>query len=797
MVKRILSMVLGIIMIFQLDIVPARAASYNQLSTEDLFLHYPMYLDNDKMRTGLSTADDACQRVISSYGKTSSFVAAIMTALKENLSIPFRECLAECGITDSYYEKIQDKAIRNFLKNYLEYNTAVEDVSAKIKKGFEVIKTTTETAQAYNKQVAIDTVKEACKEYFDALEIQMSQKDVDKLVDEIYGSPKLKKTMKTVDRTMKIWEYTLETIQLYSFDCLIVDDLIQLLEQCGQENFELYSGLKSVQNRLKQQPEMYILESYGSKKVVSTLAKNAEKLLYSCFDVSSPVQVLTSVACTVMADYIYQNAKADELIQATMQLDYGRSLQICMNEYKLRFMRGEASKGDIEKYQELHDACLSAYVTSLDFCRKICKMKDTYSLGGDCMMAKTELQETYTYDNYIIWCKEAASKHDSKADCMEPAAASQNCRPVLSISGETLPGVLEQGGKFGIRGEISANPGVIVRIYGAILDANGNKIQTALYTPYTKSDNLRYSINTDLIFGDLVPGSYIYTVSATAQNAGLEESKELIRHDFIITSCETEPVHESISKRRPNISLRDATYPDMINQGENFGIRGIVSSDCGIITEVYGAIIDTDENTVQKTSCFPGKSSDDLRYSINPDLMFESLVTGTYIYVVTATAQNAGMQETVELIRHEFTVIAVETETIQETIPEKEPSISLQDETYPDKIYQGDNFGIRGIVSCDCGVITEIYGAILDENGNEVQHGQYFPGTSADDLRYSINNDLIFDWLSVGSYTYRVVVTAQNINSTATVVLIDRRFCVVANKNVYVDSEGGTTITFE
>lgn len=106
------------------------------------------------------------------------------------------------------------------------------------------------------------------------------------------------------------------------------------------------------------------------------------------------------------------------------------------------------------------------------------------------------------------------------------------------------------------------------------------------------------------------------------------------------------------------------------------------------------------------------------------------------------------------------------------------PKIAISGDNAPSSQRYGANFGIRGIVSTDCGVINKVYGVILNSNGNVVQSGTYYPNAASHDLRYSINNDLIFNRLGYGTYTYRVYVTAQNGSQTTEETVIDCTFTV-------------------
>lgn len=106
------------------------------------------------------------------------------------------------------------------------------------------------------------------------------------------------------------------------------------------------------------------------------------------------------------------------------------------------------------------------------------------------------------------------------------------------------------------------------------------------------------------------------------------------------------------------------------------------------------------------------------------------------------------------------------------------PTLSISGQNAPSVQRAGSNFGIRGIVSMDCGKITGLYGAIYDSSGNCVQDSYYVPNSASVDLRYTINNDLIFDRLSAGSYIYYVEATACNGSQETRQTLINSSFTV-------------------
>lgn len=238
-------------------------------------------------------------------------------------------------------------------------------------------------------------------------------------------------------------------------------------------------------------------------------------------------------------------------------------------------------------------------------------------------------------------------------------------------------------------------------------------------------------------------------------------------------STATYPPAGTVQQKKPTLSISGENYPSSLNEGDNFGIRGTISTDCGTITYVYGAITDASGYTVQSSEYRPNTSSHNLRYSINNDLIFNRLSAGTYTYTVQATAKNGSEETSQTLISQSFSVGGGAPVAVEAT-----PTLSISGQNAPSSQRRGSNFGIRGVVSTDCGQIVWLYGAIYDANGNEVQSSCYNPDSASVNLRYTINNDLIFNRLASGSYTYCVQATARNGSQETTQTLIYSGFTV-------------------
>lgn len=115
------------------------------------------------------------------------------------------------------------------------------------------------------------------------------------------------------------------------------------------------------------------------------------------------------------------------------------------------------------------------------------------------------------------------------------------------------------------------------------------------------------------------------------------------------------------------------------------------------------------------------------------------------------------------------------------------PTLSISGWRQPTQIAVGSNFGLRGTISTDCGVITSVVGAIRNSNGTIISSHTDTPGTSSYDIQDGINKYLIFGNLSEGYYYIDVQATANNNGATNTQSLIYQQF-VVGNPSVGLPS---------
>lgn len=345
--------------------------------------------------------------------------------------------------------------------------------------------------------------------------------------------------------------------------------------------------------------------------------------------------------------------------------------------------------------------------------------------------------------------------------------------PSLSVSSANYPTTMYQGDSFSVRGTVYTDLGTITEVKGEILNYYGTAVQRSTANPNSQSYNLSGStVNSNLRFGQLTPGTYTYRITATAKNGSQTSTKVLVERSFtVLTRATATPL------RAPVLSISSPNYPTAMYEGDSFSIRGTVYTDVGTISEVRVEIVDYYYGyTVMGQSAYPNAQSYTLNNSaINNALRFGQLGAGTYIYRVTAYAKNGTQTSEKTLVDRSFTVQSRATAT-----PARKPQLSISGETYPSTMYQGASFSIRGTVSTDCGVLTEVRGEVISEWGYAEQSQTVRPNAATLDLRPSnINQKMSFGKLMPGNYTYRLTATAQNGGYTETQILIECPFTIL------------------
>lgn len=408
-----------------------------------------------------------------------------------------------------------------------------------------------------------------------------------------------------------------------------------------------------------------------------------------------------------------------------------------------------------------------------DDVKKVCYIAYVYksTLTDNYDIVTTTVQEAKKYDSANVSTKKHT--HDYNYDngrcyCGEQKQVTPQTydESTLKINLTQYPSQHTQGNNFGLRGTISSNYKV-KKIYGYIKQ-NGNVIQSTEDTPNTKSvDVKKQNLNNNLVFDRLSPGNYTLEVQAVdASGNSIRVSK-----DFTVVG--------EVVRAESTLSINLEKYPVTLNAGSGFGLRGSVNSNYDI-SVVRGYVINSNGQTVLSSKDTPYSTSLNIKSArLNNDLVFNNLSAGNYTLKVVA-ADSSG--RTVEVLKG-FSVVS----------PQKtnNSSLSINLEKYPVTLNVGSSYGLRGSITSNYN-ISVVRGYVTNSSGQTVLSSKDTPNSTYMDIKPSnLNWDLVFNNLSAGNYTMRVVA----IDASGRTVEATKNFTVKA-KETYVDnSPNGNGVT--
>ena len=226
----------------------------------------------------------------------------------------------------------------------------------------------------------------------------------------------------------------------------------------------------------------------------------------------------------------------------------------------------------------------------------------------------------------------------------------------------------------------------------------------------------------------------------------------------------------SVNNKNSEINIDLTSYPTSLKQGSNFGLRGTISSNY-YVKQVKG-YIKSGSTTVQSTVDNTNSKSVNVRnLNLNNNLIFNNLGTGDYTLIVSAV-DNSGKTVTVT---KNFSVYAEQTRA--------DSSLSINLTRYPVTLDAGTSFGLRGSVDSNYS-IARVRGYVKDSNGSVVLSSNDTPGSTSMNIQYAdLNNSLVFNRLSPGSYTMIVEAT----DTSGRVVTATKDFSV-RSKETYTDN---------
>ena len=139
--------------------------------------------------------------------------------------------------------------------------------------------------------------------------------------------------------------------------------------------------------------------------------------------------------------------------------------------------------------------------------------------------------------------------------------------PVLTISEMTLPEDMLQLNVASLRGYITTDKGSISSVSAMLVNEAGEAVQSCYYQPMAPNFSLGGTVNAELQFGLLSPGTYFYVLRAEAENVGKTVQKEFAYHSFTVYASQAEMDKDLPEEEKANnkISLEDSNAATIWN----------------------------------------------------------------------------------------------------------------------------------------------------------------------------------------------------------------------------------------
>ena len=347
---------------------------------------------------------------------------------------------------------------------------------------------------------------------------------------------------------------------------------------------------------------------------------------------------------------------------------------------------------------------------------------------------KKASQELLSAD-FRVWVKE------------DPVTVSE-----LSLRQEYYTGTLTQ-----ITGTVTSQNSDFESVSVEILDRNGEAVTRADVQELGRTADLSKAA---LDLNGLAAGTYYYVVNVynAAGPAEAEHKRFIVRDDAI--------------------SLCGQLLPDILTEGEAFGLRGVIVSEGSALRYVSVTVTDQNDFPLLSAADIPVSASYDLD-ALCDSMVFSTLKKGTY--TLRIYAENEHNCE--ELLRTEFSVVRTENRVRWEG-EHLSPDALAYSAAY--------SLGLYGVLSSDPLPIDFVSLEVFNSAGATVSSAYIYPSENTLDISY-LNQYIHLSALPADDY--RMVITAGN--SAGSFIMLNAPFSLseCPHKNVVTGKTISATCT--
>ncbi|MDE5769581.1 MAG: hypothetical protein K2H82_09370 [Oscillospiraceae bacterium] len=384
---------------------------------------------------------------------------------------------------------------------------------------------------------------------------------------------------------------------------------------------------------------------------------------------------------------------------------------------------------------------------------------------------------TYTYmvfatnetsTNYVLTNKSFTVTDGSTPQT--PAASD-----TMSISnGTSLPAVLKKGKCVTVKGVVTSSDSNMTSLTVGVYDKDGKLMTGKTVAPNAKTYNVT-KVDSDIAFNKLDNGNYTYKVIAT--NAANTDFV-VVSQEFAVTEDGSAPVQDPNQGQNPGattdtMSISGSTeVPDKLAKGKTVIVKGTVTSAESNIESLTVGIYDTQGKLVTGKTAIPNAKTYDLN-KLDNYIEFNKLPDGTYAYMVFASN---GVSKNYVMVNKAFTIGEGSGQVANDVMA------IANGTTVPSTIAKGKGVSVKGTVASASSEITSLTVGVYDSNNNMATGKTVAPNAKTYNLN-KLDNDILFNQLAEGDYTYKVFATNA---STKDYALVEQKF-TVGNKTAASD----------
>ena len=249
-----------------------------------------------------------------------------------------------------------------------------------------------------------------------------------------------------------------------------------------------------------------------------------------------------------------------------------------------------------------------------------------------------------------------------------------------------------------------------------------------------------------------------------------------------VLHAENTSVSLTASAANDAITITNGTQvPDTVVQGKGVAVQGVVTSEDSNIASVTVGIYDSSRKLVTGKSALPKAKSYDIS-KLDSYVGFSKLAPGSYTYMVFATN---GTNTNYVLTNKSFTVTAAESNAAVTT-----DTMSISNGTsLPAALKKGKFVTVKGTVTSASSNITSLTVGVYDKDGKMVTGKSAQPNAKSYNVN-KLDNDITFDKLDNGTYTYKVIATNS---ASKDAVLVSQNFTVSADGTVKAEEKQTNT----